>query len=185
MQNFQHVLKSLLPRGDFWEFGQKSVFNKILQALGEELNRASTRVEALPSLLELRSSLERYLELLSLGEKNLKGVRAQEEALASLLSRGGNLSRAYLERRLNAWGYQSFRVDDPTEDDLGLNPTLNPEWNGRVFFHKKIEEMSELRAGFFAGAGVRDWINPHFEEDVRSLLAAQIEPIFLYQEGDF
>lgn len=148
MQTFHSVIKSLLPRGKFWEIQRKSTFDRLLLALSCELNKAHQFIESLPF------------------EKILK----KDHSI-------GNLSKSFVETQLQALGFNEFEIIDPTDFDLGVVPIKNQIQTGVIFVRSPIEERQELKVGFSAGSYLTQ-SNPSyfkFERALKSLIPAHVQ----------
>jgi len=178
MQLFS-VLKNLLPQGAFWEVTPHSAFHRLLLALSDELDRNLEVVLNIPNILSYDQDPSRFMKYLGLNQSLLKSKDSQIQAILSILSRQGNLSRQYIEERLKALGYTHFSIDDPTEEDAGLEPIVKD----MISVYKRIESIHYLSAGDPCGSSLQSWWNLPFELDVKKLLPAYIAVNFLYQEN--
>jgi hypothetical protein len=182
MQNYYGVLKKLLPPGQFWEIKKGSAFDRILHALSQELDRIAVLAFNLEDLLWVPHQIQRFLILLDLENRPFPTDDDSLRAIESILAQRGSLSRAYVEQRLHSLGYSDFKFHDLSEDDLGVEPSLDPEWIGKLFVHTQIKKYNELQAGAHAGDLVREWRDFQFEKDVKSLVPAHANTHFLYAD---
>ncbi len=178
------VLGSLLPPGHFWEIKSGSAFHRLLLALSDELERVFQLLTSIPNFISYEENPSRFMTLLGLKETLLKSLDQQKQAIASILNREGNLSRSYIEQRLRALGYSIFTIHDPTEDDMGIEPIVDPDLIGMITVKTQIIAEQHLCAGFRAGDSLTYWRDDEFERHVKSLIPAHTQAKFLYRKKE-
>lgn len=181
---FLRILRSLLPQGAFWEIKTGSAFYQFLLALSDELERVRNAIYSIFDFISFQSNPSRFMRLLALKETSLATPLLQARAVAFIVRREGSLSRKYIEERLKSLGYSNFDIHDPTEDDLGLEPIIDPENIGIVTVKSQITKIKELRAGFKVGDPLVEWRDSAFESQVTALFPAHVVPRFLYRKKE-
>ena len=171
------ILKSLLPKGAFWEMKRQSAMDRLLSGLSLEFDRIH---EILAEIFDFLSATKSEARLRRLFD--LKGESS--EVISLLLSRGGDLSLTYIEKRLKALGYSHFKISDPTEDDLGLEPIVDLKKVGMIYVSVKVDQIIYLSAGDSCGSPIRQWEDTAFENEIKKLMPAHLQVQFFYQSKE-
>jgi hypothetical protein len=177
MSSYASVIKSLLPPGRFWEITRSSEMERIILGLAGEFERIRQLLDQLPQLFSKEVSKERLLILLN-------EPRGDKDFIDLILKRNGNLSRNYIESRLNSLGFKNYRIFDPTETDFGIEPVINQNLVGMIFITVQIPKLTTFTAGALCGSPVCEWRDLAFESAVRSILPAHTQSKWIYKSKE-
>jgi hypothetical protein len=161
----KELLKSLLPRGSFWEIEKGSMMDHLMSALAIEIERITAEAGG---LADFASNLDYQSEL-------SKRLGVPKKLVPMLLGAKNAMTLSRWFAVFDAYDYSHVQIQDDSLDASTLSQS-----SGNVTFIIPNIQTYQLRAGGETGSYLASWEDPIFEALVNRIKPILVSPEFIY-----
>jgi hypothetical protein len=158
-------LKSLFPRGSFWEIEKDSAIDRLLTAISTELTALEGQIDGLS---DYESDPDYLAEM-------ARRLAVPATAVPLCLGPKASLTFERWYAILSAYGYQEVEIVDYSRD-----PDPFSQAGGEVSFTLKNIKTKYFRAGMLVGEPLATWTEPKLEALVNQIKPVSMIPTFIY-----